>query len=201
MIGIINCGRSNVTSVKNAVYEIGFDYQLIGASDFDKFNDLTHLILPGVGSFGAVSEHLHKEGYVDFIHSWVKKNKPFLGICLGMQLLFNGSAESPGVPGLGIMPGIVEALPINDTNRVPHVGWNELDIAEKNILVSGIAENCDMYFVHSYYCPVGEYTIAKTKYAIEFSSIIRKENICGMQFHPEKSQKNGLRLLENFLEI
>lgn len=201
MIGIIDCGRSNVTSVKNAVYEVGFDYQLIGSSDFEKINDLTHLILPGVGSFGAISECLHKDGYVDFIHSWVKKNKPFLGICLGMQLLFDGSAESPGVPGLGILPGVVEALPATDGNRVPHVGWNELEIIEKNTLVSGIVNDCDMYFVHSYFCPVGSYTVAKTKYVEEFSSILRKGNVCGMQFHPEKSQKNGLRLLENFLEI
>ena len=139
--------------------------------------------------------------FSDFIHAWVNDDKPILGICLGMQLLFNGSEESTNSPGLAFIPGTVKKLPITNRLRIPHIGWNEIEIIQSDLLTEGVKSHCDMYFVHSYYCPISEYTVAKTYYGVEYSSVLKKGNIVGMQFHPEKSQKNGLNILNNFLEL
>ncbi len=201
VIGIINYGFSNITSVKNAVYELGYDYRILGLSDNPNIDDFTHMILPGVGNFGSASDSLYNSNFSDFIHAWVNDDKPILGICLGMQLLFNGSEESTNSPGLAFIPGTVKKLPITNRLRIPHIGWNEIEIIQSDLLTEGVKSHCDMYFVHSYYCPISEYTVAKTYYGVEYSSVLKKGNIVGMQFHPEKSQKNGLNILNNFLEL
>ena len=200
MIGILNIGMGNLSSVSNAVYEQGFDYSLVSsAADFD---DLTHLIIPGVGHFSAAMQQIEKQDLLVPIKDFaLNRQSPVLGICLGMQLLADQSEEGGQIPGLGLIPGVVKKFH-NQELRVPHVGWNRVDISASHPVLEDIGNERDFYFVHSYFfqCQDSQHSLALTHYGGTFTSIVGRNNVLGCQFHPEKSQKNGLQLIENFCE-
>ena len=160
-------------------------------------------VLPGVGAFGDAMQQLHKQGLVSAIKEHIGKNKLFLGICLGMHLLFESSQEAPGVKGLGIFKGCIKRFPGKKSLKIPHIGWNQLRLKEKKCqLFKGLADLQSVYFCHSYYPAVKDrnITAATTEYGIAFPSVIRQNKIFATQFHPEKSQKTGLKILKNFVE-
>ena len=161
------------------------------------------MILPGVGSFGDAMEKLHKYELVPVIHQIVKKKIPFLGICLGLQLLFDSSEESEGVPGLGILKGKIVRFDEKEGLKIPHMGWNSLHLENDGRLFKGIAENSYVYFVHSYYLKAEEEQIVKasTEYTTHIHASVEKDNIFACQFHPEKSSDVGLKILKNFVEL
>ena len=161
------------------------------------------MILPGVGSFGDAMEKLHKYNLIPVIHEVVERKIPFLGICLGLQLLFEKSDESPGVEGLGILKGEIKRIPDKEGLKIPHIGWNSLKFPNEGRLYEGISEDSYVYFVHSYYLEAMENAIvvATTEYGINIHASVEKDNVFACQFHPEKSSSVGLKILENFLKI
>ena len=201
MIGVLDYGMGNIASVINTLEYIGKDVKTVSTSD--EFKDITHLIIPGVGSYQTAIQNIINKGLKSEILKFAENNKPILGICLGMQLLSSTGSEPNQCEGLNLIPGHVEK--INTKNiRVPHVGWNTLNIAdEDHPLFDFCKKNIDYYFVHSYrFVPESnEHILGTTNYGSEFTSIIGSGNIFGIQFHPEKSQKNGLQLLKNFINI
>ena len=205
-VAIIDYGMGNLASVKRAVEEQGVE-GFIANSPF-LLSRASHLILPGVGSFDVAMENLNKLGFVSEIRKQVLENKkPLLGICLGMQLLADRGYEGKETAGLGLIKGEVKKLSGCLTNEpLPHVGWNELNLVKSSTLFNEIETGKDFYFVHSYYfIPKDESVVlAKTPYCLNgagFISVIGKDNIFGVQFHPEKSQELGLQLLNNFLSL
>jgi len=200
MIAIIDYGMGNLRSVEKALQSLGTDCSILSRPR--TLDHYTGVILPGVGAFGDAMINLRREGWVDWIRDTVDTGLPFLGICLGLQLLFNWSEEGDGAEGLGIVPGKVIKFP-PAVGIIPHMGWNQLKIAADSPLFSGIDRESYVYFVHSYYvAPDQEEVIAATTdYGIDFVSAIVKDNIHGLQFHPEKSQAIGLKILRNFLNI
>ncbi|MCJ8320007.1 MAG: imidazole glycerol phosphate synthase subunit HisH [Colwellia sp.] len=198
MIGILNIGVGNVQSVYNAIYENGFDPVFVNSPD--EIKDLSHLILPGVGNFSAVMANLNKLNFVNPIKNFSAENKPMLGICLGMQLLASYSEEGNKTSGLNIIPATVSKIDNTQQLRVPHVGWNEVNCTQKHPIFINIKDQRDFYFVHSYHmqCNNRENVIATTHYGTELTCAVAYKNVVGVQFHPEKSQKNGMQLLENF---
>ncbi len=200
MIGILNIGLGNVQSVYNAIYENGYDPIFV-----DKPEDLTqlsHFILPGVGNFNAVMERLNTLGLVEAIQHFVISGKPTLGICLGMQLLAELGEEGGQTSGLKVIPAKVIALKKTPDIRIPHVGWNEVTFNQEHIVFDKIKDRRDFYFVHSYQviCQHQEHILATTNYGREIVCMVVNKNVIGVQFHPEKSQKNGMQMLENFCE-
>lgn len=200
MIVIIDYGMGNTGSVKNALKFLGFDCLVS-----DKIKDIrgaSHIILPGVGSFGDGMENIKKRGLAEILNTEVIINKKlFLGICLGTQLLADEGEEGGIHKGLGWVPG--RAVKINPKgNRLPHIGWNDVLVKSPSELFENISSNV-FYFVHSYYFKPNEdkWIVATSEYGEEFPVVIKKENIWGVQFHPEKSQKSGLTLLKNFLNL
>ena len=193
MIAIIDYNSGNIKSVSNALKRLGQDF--IVTKNPDEILKANKVILPGVGRVGQAMKELSDLGLIEVI----KKIKvPFLGICLGMQLLLDSSEEDPG-PCLSIIPGIVKKLPT--TVIVPNIGWNNIELKDSS-LFKGIDENNSFYFVHSYYCDVSpEYVLAESEYGLSFPVIIKKDNFYGIQFHPEKSSKDGEKLLTNFLNL
>ena len=163
----------------------------------------SHVILPGVGAFGDAMEKLHKYNLVDVIKEAVERKIPFLGICLGLQLLFEKSDESPGVEGLGILKGEIKRIPEKDDLKIPHIGWNSLSYPNKGRLYNDILEESYVYFVHSYYLEAKdkEIVVATTEYGTNIHASVEQENVFACQFHPEKSSSVGLKILENFLKI
>jgi glutamine amidotransferase len=201
MTGIIDYGAGNLRSVANAVQALGIEPRLV-ASPAD-LAGLTHLILPGVGSFGDCMGELEKRGLTGPIRDWVAAGKPYFGICLGYQILFDGSVETPGVKGLGIFPGQVVRFN-EDGRKIPHMGWNAAaPVDPADPLWSGLGAAPYFYFVHSYFpVPADPAIVAMTTdYGQTFASAIRSGNVVGCQFHPEKSQQAGLHLLANFLGV
>jgi imidazole glycerol-phosphate synthase subunit HisH len=198
-ITIIDYGMGNVHSVCNALTYLGFDS--VVTSDADKIEASDILIFPGVGAFGQGMEELKKRNLIESIKEYIASGKPFLGICLGMQLLFEESTEHGNFKGLGILKGKVVEFDKKQGLKVPHMGWNSLKTKQDNSIFEGIEDNSYFYFVHSYYVlPKQKNIIAGiTEYGTDFCSMIIKDNIYAMQFHPEKSQKIGLKLLNNFL--
>ena len=200
MIGIPDIGLGNLGSVLNACRFLGLPARLLAGPG--EAEACRALILPGVGAFGDGMARLRERGYVEVLQSWAAKDRPFLGICLGMQLLFESSEESPGVEGLGILPGSVRLLPVGGVERkVPQMGWNQVHWLPSGAPLSGeIPEGSFFYFVHSYYvAPTDPGLCAgRTTYGIDYASAVRKGNLVATQFHPEKSQDAGLRLLRNF---
>ncbi|CBW25280.1 Imidazole glycerol phosphate synthase subunit hisH [Halobacteriovorax marinus SJ] len=198
MLGVIEYGAGNIRSVLNALDFLGIESLVINnCEDFDK---ASHLILPGVGAFGHGMHELQRLGFVNKILDHVNNKKPLLGICLGMQLLFEKSYEQGEFEGLGILKG--EVLPFSkviDDLRVPHVGWNEC----KQSKDSHFNVNESYYFTHSYYCAPSnqEDILSSTEYGVEFTSSVLSDNVLGFQFHPEKSHHDGLMLLKKFLEM
>ena len=200
---IVNYGLGNIGSVHNALRFIGADVAI--SSNPDEISAAECLILPGVGSFGAGMDNLQSLGLIQPLQKAVlERRTPILGICLGMQLFANESQEAPGVSGLGFIPGEVKKF--NDPSlRLPHMGFNAVfSVGGDNPYFESFGNNPeDYYFVHSYYFVPHDdsHRVARTLYGGDFSSVVRKDNIMGMQFHPEKSQGNGLRLMKRFLEL
>lgn len=203
-IGIINYGMGNITSVKNALSKLNYVSLVIETpSDLRKVD---RYILPGVGAFKMAMENLKKSTLIDELQQLiVVEKKPILGLCLGMQLFFDYSEEHGISKGLGWIKGRVVNLKDKlQKCPVPHMGWNSIEIQRDSSIVRQLASNdLDFYFVHSYYCICDKETesIAKTQYEVLMDVIVQKENIYGCQFHPEKSQKNGLQVLKNFCEL
>lgn len=200
MIAIVDYGMGNLRSVKKAFESLGF-LPTVTRNPEETLNS-DGLVLPGVGAFGDCMKNLEDFGLVDPIKSFINTGKPFLGICLGLQLLFEESEESPDVNGLGILKGKVVRFPRFDEERlkVPHMGWNQVEVERTLSVLKGIPAGSWFYFVHSYFPePEDSSVIAgKTQYGIEFTSAIEKDNVFACQFHPEKSSTLGLRILENF---
>jgi len=202
MIGIIDYGLSNISSITNAVLKLNYKCEVI--NNQKKFDKLDKIILPGVGSFPKAIENLKKQNLFDSLKNFItNEKKPFLGICLGMQLLFEYSAEDGGSEGLNVLSGTVKQLIPNGNLKVPNIGWREVEICKKNILLNGIDDKPIFYFVHKYACYSAgkKNTVAELNYVNKFDCIVEKDNIFATQFHPEKSQKTGLQLLSNFLKI
>lgn len=211
-IGILNYGMGNLTSVINVLNFYSIDFDIINYTDKSFNRSFDGYILPGVGSFSAAMKIINKTGMKQFIYSEVKqKRKPILGICLGMQLLLDTSNENGVYEGLKLIEGKVIKFK-SSRMRIPHVGWNEVRFfCKENFkkyqsnganLFDGISDNSDFFFDHSYFGKVDEkYVLCKTNYISQFASVINKEHIFGVQFHPEKSQRYGSQLIRNFANI
>lgn len=197
MIGILDIGMGNLRSVQNAVYQNGFDPIVVTAAA--NFDDLTHLILPGVGNFSAAVPEIERRQLKQPILDFVASGRPLLGTCLGMQLLMSVSEEGGTHAGLGLIEGKVKRLS-GEGLRVPHVGWNVLNMTQSHPVFQGIKSGRDFYFVHSYatVCEDEADLLGTTEYGGAVTAVVGRANVVGMQFHPEKSQVNGLRLIENF---
>lgn len=201
MIAIIDYDAGNLKSVEKALQYLG--EECIVTRDKEKLLKADKIILPGVGAFGDAMEKLHKFGLVDVIHKLVKENKPFLGICLGLQLMFESSEEGPGVKGLGLLPGKIVKFPEKEGFKIPHMGWNSIDVKEESRLFKGVSNNSYVYFVHSYYLQAGNENdvAATTEYITHVHASVEHDNIFACQFHPEKSGDVGLRILKNFCAL
>lgn len=197
MIGILDIGMGNLRSVENAVYQNGFESIVVATAA--NFDNLTHLILPGVGNFGAAVPELIARQLKQPILDFVASGRPLLGTCLGMQLLMSSSEEGDNNRGLDLIAGPVRRLR-GDGLRIPHVGWNILNVIRPHPVFEGIKSGCDFYFVHSYVaaCEKEDDLLATTDYGGDVPAVVGHANVVGVQFHPEKSQLNGLRLIENF---
>jgi glutamine amidotransferase len=198
MIGIIDYGMGNIHSVRKALEFMGGTVEV--TSDPARLGAFDKLVLPGVGAFGDAMVELQSAKLADAIRETVSAGTVLLGICLGMHLLFASSEESPGVRGLGILEGSVKKFAVPGL-KVPHMGWNTLRTENPCPLLKGIAE-ASVYFCHSYYpdCPQ-EIRAASTEYGVSFASVIREGNVFACQFHPEKSQEAGLKILKNFVQM
>lgn len=202
MIAIIDYGAGNIQSVYKALKFIGADCKV--TSDKDEIFNADGAILPGVGSFGDAMDTMTKRGIKDTIIEYTKSGKPFLGICLGLQLLFPESEETPGVKGLDIFKGTITKIPNqNRTLKIPHMGWNNISIKQKNGIFKDIEGEPYVYFVHSFYLKAQDKDIvaATTQYGVEIDAAVQKGNIIATQFHPEKSGEVGLKMLKNFVEM
>ena len=201
MIAIIDYGAGNLQSVKKALDFIGTENVI--TNDPKTILSADKILLPGVGSFGDAMDSMAKSGLVEIVKECALSGKPFLGICLGLQLLFEESEESPEVKGLGIFKGKIKRFPNDMGLKIPHIGWNSLEIKQKDGIFKGIPENSYVYFVHSYYLHAeDENDIATiTNYGIDFHSAVGKNNIFATQFHPEKSGDVGLQILRNFASM
>jgi glutamine amidotransferase len=193
----------NLASVINAFEKVGA--KIAVESDPTKLQNYDKLILPGVGAFGDAMEHLQENGMDEAIKAYAKSGKPLLGICLGMQLLFESSEEFGTTQGLGLIEGKVVAFDASKFDhqlKVPHMGWNELFVQNDTKLFDGLSKEFYLYFVHSFHALCDDrYVIGKTYYGYEFVSAVNKENIYGIQPHPEKSHENGLKIIENFVAL
>lgn len=201
MVAVIDYDAGNIKSVEKAILALGGDVRVTRSRDEILMAD--HVILPGVGAFGDAMEKLHRFGLVEVIREIVRMHTPFLGICLGLQLLFESSEESEGVEGLGILPGSIVRLPEEAGLKIPHIGWNSLRYPKRGRLFEGIPEEAYVYFVHSYYLKAEEPQIvtATTEYAVQIHASVEKGNVFACQFHPEKSSDVGMRILRNFMQI
>ena len=201
MIGIIDYDAGNIKSVEKALDYLG--EETVVSRDPEQLLGADKVILPGVGSFGQSMENLERYGLIPVIHEIVEKKTPFLGICLGLQLLFESSEESPGVDGLGILRGKIVKIPPKEGLKIPHMGWNSLHLQNSGRLFRGIPEQTYVYFVHSYYLQAEDPEIVKavTDYSTCIHASVEKENVFACQFHPEKSSRYGLKILENFARI
>jgi glutamine amidotransferase len=201
MIRIVDYGMGNLRSVQKACEKLGVAAEIVTSPE--QIASAEKLILPGVGAFRDAIHELERLSLVDPIREHIQKDKPFLGICLGLQMLFDVSYEDGEWKGLGVLAGDVVRFPPSPELKVPHMGWNTLDVVKDNPLLGGLPPEPSVYFVHSYYVrPQDESVIAaQTNYGVRFTSMIRRNNMFATQFHPEKSQKVGLKLLENFASL
>lgn len=199
MIAIVDYGMGNLRSVTNAFARLGAP--IIITRDKGAIEKARAIVLPGVGAFGKCMENLKGFGLTDVLKKQIGMGKPYLGICLGLQMLFESSEEAPGVEGLSIVKGSVKRFS-NDL-KVPHMGWNQVEQTKNSQIFKGIEQAEHFYFVHSYYPEPGEGDIiaSKTDYGKPFASSIERENVFACQFHPEKSQRVGLHLLQNFIDL
>lgn len=200
MIVVIDYGAGNIQSVVKALSYIGCS--CVVTDNPERIKAATAAIFPGVGAFGDAMHTLRTRGLDLVIRSYVESGRPFLGICLGMQVLFESSEESPGVEGLGILKGKIRRIPPGPALKIPHIGWNSLEIQHGEGLYHGINQNPYVYFVHSYYLQAEEPVVtATTQYGVVIDASVQKENLYATQFHPEKSGALGIQMLENFKSI
>jgi imidazole glycerol-phosphate synthase subunit HisH len=194
---IFDYGAGNLRSVENSLIAIGASYELV--SDSERLSRASKIILPGVGHFGQMLRALDELGARDALVAKINAGVPFLGICLGLQALFEASEEAPEYRGLGIFPGLVRKF--DDTLRVPHMGWNQIEEIAPSQLLAGITRQPFVYFAHSYYVPIVSQTSATCTYSVPYSALIESGNVFGIQCHPEKSGPVGLAILKNFMEL
>ncbi len=201
MIALIDYDAGNTRSVEKALNFLGEESLL--TRDREALLRADKVILPGVGNFGEAMETLNRYGLISVIHEIVEKKTPFLGICLGLQLLFEESQEAPGIPGLGILKGKILKIPAGEGLKIPHMGWNSLELKNQGRLFAGIPEGAYVYFVHSYYLRAQEREIVKAsaRYGVEIDASVEKDNVFACQFHPEKSSGIGLAILKNFVDL
>ena len=201
MIAIIDYDAGNIRSVEKAMAKLGQEVWI--TRDRERIMNADKVILPGVGSFGDAMAHLQEYNLVEVIKDVVAEKKPFLGICLGLQLLYESSEETPGVEGLGILKGKILRIPEQKDLKIPHMGWNSLHLQNDGRLFRGIEQNPYVYFVHSYYLKAGEEETVKatTEYSVNIHASVEKDNVFACQFHPEKSGDLGLQILKNFAEL
>lgn len=201
MIAMIDYDAGNIKSVEKALQKLGAD--VVITKDPQEILSAEKVILPGVGAFGDAMNNLKKYGLDEVIRQVVAKGTPFLGICLGLQLLFERSDESPEAVGLGILKGEILRIPDAEGLKIPHMGWNSLHLQNNGRLFKGLKENDYVYFVHSYYLKAEEEEIVKatTNYSVNIHASVEKDNVFACQFHPEKSSDVGLQILKNFVEL
>ena len=201
MIAIIDYDAGNLKSVEKALLYLGQD--VLVTRDREKILSADKVILPGVGNFGDAMEKLKGYGLEEVIRETARQGKPFLGICLGLQLLFERSAEAPGVEGLGILKGEILRIPDREDLKVPHIGWNSLKLQNQGRLFAGLEGEPYVYFVHSYYLKAADPQIVKavTEYGVRIDASVESGNVFACQFHPEKSSRTGLKILKNFAEL
>ena len=201
MIAIIDYDAGNIRSVEKALSYLG--EKTVVSRNPETLKNADKVILPGVGSFGQAMENLHRYELVPVIQDMIKEGKPFLGICLGLQLLFESSDETPGVEGLGILKGKILRIPPSTGLKIPHMGWNSLKIRPEAKLFRGIEDGSYVYFVHSYYLKAEDESIvaASTEYGTVIHASVERENVFACQFHPEKSGEVGLAILKNFIGL
>jgi glutamine amidotransferase len=198
MIGIIDYKLNNLRSVQKAFEKVGASAFI--SSDVKELSRAEKLVLPGVGAFGKAMENIKALGLDELICTNAKAGKPLIGICLGMQLLFTRSSENGMHDGLNLIAGEVKLFP--NTVKVPHIGWNQMEIQHPSRILKSVVDKSFVYFVHSYYAqPQEQVTLTTTEYGFHFTSVVQKECIFGIQFHPEKSQTAGLQMLKNFSEL
>jgi glutamine amidotransferase len=209
-VGVLDYGMGNLRSVAKALEAAGAAVTVTDSRAVLSKSDF--LVLPGQGAFGTALDVLRRKNLTDFVKNWLVADRPYLGICLGLQLLFEGSEEAPGKKGLGILKGRVRKFPSGSVGRkVPHMGWNQIvqgpgarEPGQRACpLLEGIPEKSFVYFVHSYYADPTDRSVSvlETQYAVRFTSMVWRENLYATQFHPEKSQAIGLTLLENFIKL
>lgn len=201
MIAIIDYDAGNIKSVIKAIEYLGEEAVL--TRDRDTLLRADKVILPGVGNFGDAMDKLHTYHLVPLIHEIIERNTPFLGICLGLQLLFDRSDECEGVEGLGILKGTIRRIPDHYGLKVPQIGWNDLSYPNKGRLFEGITEHSYVYFVHSYYLDAEDkdVVVATTEYGVQVEASVEYKNVFACQFHPEKSSDVGLKILDNFIHL
>ena len=200
MIAILDYGAGNLRSVELAFTRLRENAVITSDPDIVALAD--GVVLPGVGAFADAMDSLEKSGLIPAIRSAVGMGLPFLGICLGMQALFEGSEEGRDTPGLGLIPGVVRRLPACGL-KIPHIGWNSLRVCKDSLLMDGLPTEPYVYFVHSYACQAAQASdvLAAAEYGVEFHAAVQRGNVMGLQFHPEKSGAVGQRILQNFLRM
>ena len=201
MIAIIDYDAGNIKSVEKAFQALGED--IVITRDRDTIINADGVVLPGVGAFGDAMQKLQEYNLIDTIHEVVGRRLPFLGICLGLQLMFESSEESPGVEGLGILKGKIVRIPDGEGIKIPHIGWNNLVYPNQGRLFKGIEENTFVYFVHSYYLQAEDPSIVKaaTEYGTYIHASVEQDNVFACQFNPEKSSSVGMQILQNFINV
>ena len=197
MITILDYGAGNLRSVQNTLGEIGASYELV--RDAEGLGRARKIILPGVGHFGQMMRALDAMDVRDALKERILAGVPFLGICLGLQGLFQASEEAPDVCGLGLFAGEIRRFPA--TARVPQMGWNEIEPKPDSRLLRGLPEHPYLYFANSYYAPVNEATVGSCTYGVPYTAVLERDNVYGVQFHPEKSGPLGLKIVRNFVEM
>ena len=201
MIAIVDYDAGNLASVVRALEHLGAECRI--TREKEEILQAERLILPGVGAFGDAMEKLGRFDLVDTIKEFIASGKPFLGICLGQQLMFESSEETPGVKGLGILPGKIVRIPAETGLKIPHMGWNSLSIRPDSRLFAGLPQDSYVYFVHSYYLQAENPSdvAATAEYGVTIHAAVEHDNIFACQFHPEKSGEVGLHILKNFIEM
>lgn len=197
-VGILNLETGNLRSVSNAVYSLGYDPEIVDTPE--AVDEVSHLIIPGVGAFHTAMRRMHDKGLFEPVREYAAAGRPILGLCLGMQLLASTGEEGDPTPGLDLVPGHVERFRAELVPAIPHVGWNSMELQHDHPVVRGVRSGVDFYFVHSFhFAPDSPADVlGSTEYGQTFAAGVARGNVVGFQFHPEKSQANGLKLIDNF---